>query len=164
MNQAAFNLVCNPLESKRKPSTIPEAQSSLPYCLGVVLTKQDIFLDDFSAEAITNSEFLDNARKVHVVVDPEIEKSSGRRIGPAKIKLFSKKGTVHEYKMTTVKGQPQNPMSMDDLEKKFERCCYCSAFTLDPKQISNTVNYIKKLEHINDTNLIVSSLCSNQQN
>ena len=36
VNQSTFNLVCNPLESKRRPSTLAEAQFSLPYCVAAV--------------------------------------------------------------------------------------------------------------------------------
>lgn len=158
VNQAAFNLVCNPLESKRKPSTIPEAQFSLPYCLGVVLTKQAIFLDDFSAEAITNVEHLDNARKVHVVVDPEIEKTVGRKIGPAKIKLVTSKGSIFEIEKHDVKGQPQNPMTMEEIEEKFRRCCRFGASPLEENDILNILYHIKELENMKDVARIASSL------
>jgi 2-methylcitrate dehydratase PrpD len=159
VNQAAFNLVCNPLKSKRKPSTIPEAQFSLPYCLGVVLTKQAIFLDDFSEDAITNVEYLNNAGKVDVVVDPEIEKSAGRKIGPAKIRLNTNKGSVFEIEKHDVKGQPQNPMTMEEIEEKFRKCASFSTVPLESSDITKTIDYVGNLEALPDASVIVSGLC-----
>jgi len=92
-------------------------------------------------------------------VDPEIEKSAGRRIGPAKIKLYSHSGSVFEIEKDNVKGQPQNPMNMDDIVEKFRKCSRFSIFPLESSDISKTLGYISDLENLQDAASIVSSLC-----
>jgi 2-methylcitrate dehydratase PrpD len=158
INQSTYNLVCHPIESKRRPSTITESQFSLPYCLGVAIRKGDVFLDDFSPEAIQNEEVLNSAEKVSVFVDEAIERRAGRHIGPAKVEITTKSHETLKADAEFVKGHPLNPMTMDEVEEKFKKCAGFAAGSIPPENLSEVCRIIGGLETCPDVSQIVELL------
>jgi 2-methylcitrate dehydratase PrpD len=99
------------------PRNAIAAQFSIPFALAVAILYRRIAPEDVSEENLQKPEILDLARKVEVVVDPEINGQF-----PAK--------TIARVTMTTARGQfqatveyprgnPENPLSDDDLRTKF---------------------------------------------
>ncbi len=99
------------------PRNAIAAQFSIPFALAVALLHRRIEPEDVSEENLQKAEILDLARKVEVVVDPEINDQF-----PAK--------TIARVTMTMARGQfqatveyprgnPENPLSDDDLRAKF---------------------------------------------
>ncbi|MCK4822520.1 MmgE/PrpD family protein, partial [bacterium] len=52
VNEPIYNLVCQPLDRKRHPETLVDAQFSLPYAVGAAIIRGDFFIDELSDEAI----------------------------------------------------------------------------------------------------------------
>jgi 2-methylcitrate dehydratase PrpD len=154
VNQAAYNLTCHPVESKRKPSSIPDAQFSLPYTLAVAIRRGDVFIQDYDEKAIRNKLFLDIAQKVEPVVDAEIEKRAGRRIGPAILEVRTKDGRIFTEGTDSVKGDPQNPMTFEEVEEKFRKCKAFSARELSDEKLSKAVHLVKNLEKAPDVSVV----------
>lgn len=129
VNQSTYNLVCDPIESKKRPTSVADAQFSLPYCVAVAICKGDVFLDDFSLEAIQRSSVLAISERVVVAVDDEIERRAGRHIGPSALEIVTKDGLRHAVEVEFVKGNPNNPMTMAEVGEKFTKC---AAFAVKP--------------------------------
>ena len=155
INQSTFNLVCNPPESKKRPSTIAEAQFSLPYCFAVALHGGDVFLDDFTPEAIQRDFVLAVSDKVHVRVDEDIEHRSGRHIGPASVEVTTNDGRQTTVEVECVKGHPENPMTMAEVEEKFTKCCAYAAKPLSSEKVSEVKRMVSKLEVCPDVSRLV---------
>ena len=92
VNQGAYNVVCDPLEAKRNPSSPPEALFSLPYTVAAALVRGHVLLEDLTPEAIQDKEIRAIANKITPRVDPAIEKEFGRVIGPAVVEVTLKNG------------------------------------------------------------------------
>jgi 2-methylcitrate dehydratase PrpD len=99
------------------PRNAIAAQFSIPFALAVALLYRRIEPEDVSEENLLKPEILELARKVEVVVDPEINNQF-----PAKTIARVTMHTARGQFQTTVeypRGNPENPLSDDDLRAKF---------------------------------------------
>jgi 2-methylcitrate dehydratase PrpD len=101
------------------PRNAIAAQFSIPFALGVALQYRRIEPEDVSEETLQQPEILDLARKVEVIVDPEIN-DQFPAMTIARVTMHTARG----HFQTTVgypRGNPENPMTDDDLHAKFHR-------------------------------------------
>jgi 2-methylcitrate dehydratase PrpD len=99
------------------PRNAIAAQFSIPFALAVALLYKRIEPEDVSEENLQKPAILDLARKVEVVVDPEINSQF-----PAKTIARVTMHTARGQFQTTVeypRGNSENPLSDDDLKAKF---------------------------------------------
>ncbi len=99
------------------PRNAIAAQFSIPFALAVALLRHRIGPEDVSEENVRNPEILDLARKVEVVVDPEINSQF-----PAKTIARVTVQTTRGRFQTTVeypRGNPENPLTDAELVAKF---------------------------------------------
>jgi 2-methylcitrate dehydratase PrpD len=155
VNQGAFNVVCQPLEQKRNPSSTREALFSLPYTVASALTRGHVSLEDFTDEALQEKEVRALANRVTAMVDKEIEEKYGRIIGPAVVEVILRDGRTLSRRVDFVKGNPQNPMSMGEVEEKFQRCLSFSIHRFEKKTIEGLLQQVRELDSLKDVSRIL---------
>jgi 2-methylcitrate dehydratase PrpD len=99
------------------PRNAIAAQFSIPFALALALLYHRIEPEDVSDENMQNPEILSLARKVEVVVDPEINKQFPAKT-IARVTMHTTRGSFQ----TTVeypRGNPENPLTDEDLKAKF---------------------------------------------
>jgi 2-methylcitrate dehydratase PrpD len=99
------------------PRNAIAAQFSIPFALAVALLHGRIEPEDVSEDNLQKPEILGLARKVEVVVDPEINSQFPAKT-IARVTMHTGRGafqTTVEYP----RGNPENPLSDDDLRAKF---------------------------------------------
>ncbi len=99
------------------PRNAIAAQFSIPFALAVALLYGRIAPEDVSEENLQKPEIVDLARKVEVVVDPEINSQFPAKT-IARVAMQTKRGrfqTTVEYP----RGNPENPLSDEELAAKF---------------------------------------------
>ena len=99
------------------PRNAIAAQFSIPFALAVALLHSRIEPEDVSEENLQKPEVLDLARKVEVVVDPEINSQFPTKT-VARVTIHTTRGqfqTTVEYP----RGNPENPLRDDELRAKF---------------------------------------------
>jgi 2-methylcitrate dehydratase PrpD len=160
LNQGSYNLVCDPLQKKSKPQTVPEAQFSLPYTVAVAAAKRDVFLGDFSEEAIRDQAILELAAKVRALVDPEIEATSAREIGPAFVEIGTKNGKRYSkfVSPSMVKGHAGNPMKVEEVAEKFRKCIPFGIKPLSEENVREVTNFVAHLEDWEDVTRLLKFL------
>ena len=131
---------------KKHPKTTEEAQYSLPHPLAVALIFGNIGAEEVSIEFINNSKVANLREKINVCEETKYNNLfPGKRFADAEIKL--KNGIGYKSRPTEAKGDPENPLSNFDLEKKFQN------LTIDilGKDRSNKIyENIKNLEEIDN--------------
>lgn len=149
LNQGSYNLVCDPIQKKSRPQTVPEAQFSLPYTVAVAVVKRDVFIDDFSQQSLKNPEILKLATRVQAAVDQEIEAIAGREIGPAAVEIRTTDGKTYSKFVTPtmVKGHPGNPMKIGEVAEKFRKC---NSYAIKPLPGENVEEIIALTSHLED--------------
>jgi 2-methylcitrate dehydratase PrpD len=116
VSKMVHDMVGSPFVIRENPQV--DAQFSIPYTVAAGLVRGDVFLRDFEEASIRDPQVLACAEKVKVVIDPELGErnmTTGRLVLKAGDEIYSKR-------IDTMKGNPSNPMSMDDCIEKFRKC------------------------------------------
>ena len=99
---------------------VNSARMSIPYSAVVALVKGSAGIDDFSENALEDKTLLGLVSKVSVVENEELSRQA-----PAKrmaIMTVYTKGGVYREEVDYPKGQPENPMTIDDISSKLFEC------------------------------------------
>jgi len=158
VGEKTYRTLCEPFERKQKPETVVDAQFSLPYTIACALVKGDVTITDFSEEAIKDPIVLMVAKKVKPFIEPTMEKEEQNAIGPVVLEITTKDKRIYSRRIDFAKGHPRNPMSMDEVINKFEKCIASSDLAFRKKDIQNLIDTIINLEEIGDISFIIKNL------
>jgi len=154
MNQAGYELVGAPLEKKQVPRIPIEAQLSIPYLLGVAVSKGDVFIDDITESAIKNPDYLAIARRVKTMVDADIDRDFRGQVGPAIVEITVRGGKKFQKRADFAIGHPKNPMSLDEVMGKYKRCLPYAAHPLDREKTDKSIELLTNLEQVSDISIL----------
>lgn len=105
---------------KWRPKTRETADHSLPYCTAVALVDGDVTLRSFSDERLKDESLLDLVSRIKIHRDAELTARYPRGI-PNRITVTLKDGTQFTEENEFPRGHDQNPMSDEEVERKFRR-------------------------------------------
>jgi 2-methylcitrate dehydratase PrpD len=159
VNTPTYELVALPLETRYHPITPADAQFSIPYSVACAVVNRKVFIDDYLDKALKRQEIQAMTQKVMVEVDPDIEKTDPVGFAGAKVLVITKNGKKYDKRIDHVKGTPQNPMSSEELEKKFRGCINFSVNKLAETNIDNIIDKFRNLEDETDVSQLVKLLC-----
>lgn len=98
--------------------SISSAKMSIPYCVALALCQGNTGMSNFNEENLRNPEILDLTRKVKVVEDETLSTLvPEKRASIVKISLLD--GSSFSFRVDYPKGEPENPLSNEELEQKF---------------------------------------------
>lgn len=111
---------------------VNSARQSIPYSVAVALAKGRAGIDDYSEEAIADRDVLELTSKITVKENPELTKvAPAKRIAKVTIKT---KYNIYIESVTYPKGEPENPMTMEDIEDKYYSMSQYADFPSDKAQ------------------------------
>ena len=113
-------MMCDPLEKRRAPETLVDAKFSLPFLVAVAAVRREMRLSDFTETSVRDPQVLACAQKVVPVPDPAYNWILD--MPPGKVVLLTKDGRRFERVGTDIPGSATNPMSWDDIFRKFADC------------------------------------------
>ena len=97
---------------------VNSAKMSIPYSVAVALIKGSANMEEFTEDAVADSDVLSLAQKVSVRENEELTKlCPGKRVSIVTI-IFSD-GSQLKKRVDFPKGEPENPLSRQELESKF---------------------------------------------
>lgn len=138
-NQQIFDLVCAPADQKWKPRTPVEARFGMAYTVAVGLQNGIVFIQDYDEDALSQPETLRLSEKVHPRVDPACEIADLGTHGLITVSITWSDGSKTTGEVARPKGNPQNPLSQDDLEHKFRRCVTYAFPNLEAEEIERLI-------------------------
>src|SRR5690606_25240829 len=94
------------------------AKMSTPYSIAVALVKGKAGLSEFTQETINDKDILSLTQKVTVVSDDELTALVPQKRA-AIVSVTTKDGQVATERVDYPKGEPENPISDDELKEKF---------------------------------------------
>jgi 2-methylcitrate dehydratase PrpD len=144
INSQGNQAVGTPVEIRRAPSSVVQAQFSICYNIACALVNGTVGLSDFTAEALTRPDVRSLAARVTPVVDSEFERKFGRNVTPARVEAVID-GKVFSAQVEEAKGGIGVPMSAADLRRKLEDCLTFGGFDAGRADIFEHV--IEGLEH-----------------
>ena len=155
VNQQGYNFVCIPPAKAYHPQTVPEAQFSLPFVVATALIKGNVFLEDFTEEAIQSPEVRHIASKVDCTVDPDLEQTSPGKVSPAIVEVRTQGGKIFAERVDERKGCPTNPMTMEEVEDKFRRCMKFAKKPIPVEKGEDIISFVHELEASRDVGQVV---------
>jgi 2-methylcitrate dehydratase PrpD len=117
--KAGFALVAEPEELKRNPLSIVDAQFSMPFGAAVAMLYGKATLDEYTLENVKSSRVKELMDRIFCVEDPELEKEYPRK-WPASVFIETIDGQQYSARIDYPKGDPENPLSWDELIDKFK--------------------------------------------
>jgi len=116
--EAGWPLVCLPRKRKYAPTNVVDAQFSMPYGAAVALTDRAAGLDQFAGESLRSPQIKSLMGKVSLQKDSRIEKNFPRE-WPSIVSIYLTNGKQFEKRVRFPKGDPQNPLTWQELSIKF---------------------------------------------
>jgi 2-methylcitrate dehydratase PrpD len=117
--EAGWPLVVEPCKQKYNPQSIVEAQFSMPFGAAVAVMCRAAGLDQFTEENVHNPRIRRMMEKVVMNGDSGLEKNFPKQ-WPARATIDLEDGRRYEKFVAHPKGDPQNPLSWDELITKFK--------------------------------------------
>lgn len=112
----AYDILFDP--AKYRPESRETADHSLPYCLAAAIVDKKITTNSFSDEKLNDPRIFEVIDKIKGEPSIEFEKMFPAK-QPSKVVIKMKDGKEYEEYMEYPKGDPREPMTMEDLDNKF---------------------------------------------
>lgn len=121
VNHQTYQAVCTPPEIRRHPTTVVQAQFSLPFTVAAALIDREIGLRHFTDEGLRRPDILALAARVECGVDDSIERDWSRSVSPTA--LVVQAGNVSfQQRVDLPSGHPKAPMSPQARRAKLLDC------------------------------------------
>jgi 2-methylcitrate dehydratase PrpD len=144
--------LCTPLEIKRAPRTIVDAQFSVPYTVAAALFRGKVTPEDFTDLSIKRGNILEVAQKVSGELD---EKMTRHGVSPGKVTLIMDDGQEYSQYIENCLGSVENPMTFQDCARKFRECAAISLKPLSSSACDQVIDMIDKLETLEDATAVI---------
>jgi 2-methylcitrate dehydratase PrpD len=117
--EAGWSLVCEPRKRKYEPANAVDAQFSVPFGAAIALEHRKAGLDQFSDENIRSPRIKSLMDKVVLQKDIRIEKNFPVE-WPTFVKVYLTNGQFFDKYVRFPKGDPENPLTWQELAAKFQ--------------------------------------------
>lgn len=154
VHEMAYKATMQPEERKYEPDNIVDGQFSIPYCLALMALYNDVSPDYFTNDYLHNHEVRTWARKVKGTVSERYNALFPQQ-NACKVTVHTE--TNHyECEVMNALGDPENPLSNLDLEKKFIRL---TKGILDPEEQHELIQLVNQLEDEEDCTRLIEMTC-----
>lgn len=124
------------------PCSEDEAKFSLPYTVATGLARGEFNLGHLETAAAMSSDIKELISKLEVAVDPSLEDRQ-KNIRGTRIEIFLKDGTVRDEFVPLPKGDPEVPVTNEDIENKLRSC---ARTVLSPERAEAIIGAVNNLD------------------
>lgn len=139
-----WSQVCVPHDLKWNPMSVPQCQFSLPYAVASAARYGDLFFDSYAPEAMQRADVRELMTRITAAENRSLQQWG------ANLTTTLKDGRRYEGEYTSVKGSPDNPMTLDELKVKFHKCASYGASPIDAGRLDELIESVVQLEHVDD--------------
>ena len=130
----------------KEPTLGVEGKFSVWFLAALALAEGNVTLDKFTDEKVNDPQLVKLQKKIETKLDP--------RIGfGARFYIKMKDGTEYKNFLAKPKGDPDNPLSFEELSEKYKNA---AILVISQENIDALIEKIKRLEKIEDMNEIVA--------
>jgi 2-methylcitrate dehydratase PrpD len=148
VRKTCMSLVGEPLDQKRNPQNILEAQMSAPYCISAALVQGGLSPRQFTMEVMKDPSIARMAQKVTVVWDPSLDVSGNPRPVPAEVIIKMSDGRIIKKKVDYQKGTYRNSLTSGEIEEKFSMCVKGKLSEKEKKKLIDWVDHLEQVEKL----------------
>ena len=115
--KTGFPIIVTPEELKYNPRSVVDAQFSMPFGAAVAILYGKASLDEYTLDKANSPRVKEMMDKVSCVESPELEKVFPKQ-WPATVEIVTRDGKSYSAKVDYPKGDPENPLTWDELIDK----------------------------------------------
>ncbi len=156
LSETPYNIVGQPQEIKFNPKSAVDGQFSAPYSVAIACIENRAFLEEYTDESVKRPDVLECLKKITVKHSTELDRFFPESF-PTRITITMEDGKNFVREVRYPKGDPENPLSWEDLLQKFDRCMVGSSMLQENKR--KLIEYIRNLENAGDMKDITALLC-----
>ncbi len=130
------------------------AQYSLPYCAALAATANPADPAMFALDAVNDPSRRELARRVEIVVDPEMEAAYPRHFG-ARVELELANGERHASSVLDPHGMPVDPCTEPERLEKFTRLASFVTLSATVTEIIGKVHGVEKLKSVHELTVLL---------
>jgi aconitate decarboxylase len=138
-----------------KPEGLTSAQLNLPYCVATLLLEGDVFVDQFTEEAVTDRNRMELSKKVEVIEDPAITARGARYRHMVRVDVHLSDGSVHSETREAPRGSEHSFAPAEDIIDKFRKL---TRTTLPKEQQDALIAAMLKVEMHTDARELIRLL------
>ena len=156
-------LLCEPLERKRRPQTSIDGKYSIPFTTAVMMQQGNVALRDYTDEGLRDPAVLAMADRVTYRPLSGARSNGGgsdHASHTTMVEIRTKDGRVFAHQPDGVPGDPRHPVDTGLLEAKFRDCVSFSAQPIDRSAVDRAIAMILDLENLADVTEIVKTLAN----
>jgi aconitate decarboxylase len=138
-----------------KPEGLTSAQLNLPYCVATLLLEGDVFVDQFTEEAVADRGRMELSRKVEVIEDPAITARGARYRHMVRVDVHLFDGSVHSETREAPRGSEHSFAPAEDIVNKFRKL---TRTTMPKDQQEALIAAMLKVETLSDMRELIRLL------
>jgi 2-methylcitrate dehydratase PrpD len=154
MLSGGMGLVASPEEAKRNPSSVVDMQFSMPFAAAVALTYGSASLKEYAPGVPDRPEVRHIMDRVQCVTDPKLDALYPRHF-PTWVEVRTRDGRTLRSELTYPKGDPENPVTWDEMRDKFN---LLSAPVISGRRQQEIIAAVDSLEQMDDVRQLASLL------
>jgi 2-methylcitrate dehydratase PrpD len=117
--EAGWTLVAEPRAQKYKPQSVVDAQFSMPFGAAIAVLHRSAALNEFTAENAQANHVRHLMERVTLLKDARIDRNFPQEWN-ARVTIFLNDSRQYEKFVQHPKGDPENPLSWEELVAKFK--------------------------------------------
>ncbi|GAI94825.1 unnamed protein product, partial [marine sediment metagenome] len=132
-----------------RPRTALEGKFSLEYCMAVAIIDKEVGLKQFTDDKVKDPEIQELISKVRYTHPPEMGSTSTDSMrGRVEVVVRLDDGAELSRLVEVAKGDPENPLTVKEMESKFLDCAQVVFSRQDAKRILNEVSTLERIKDI----------------
>lgn len=128
----------------RNPQTGLEAKFSMEACIALALVDGNVRSESFTDGKVRSKDVKEMMARVKRKIVPGAHKGP-KEFGPATVMVFLKGGIMLEARVEKAKGNPENPMSQQEVQEKYLDCC---SGVLPEQSIKKSLSLLENLDNL----------------
>jgi 2-methylcitrate dehydratase PrpD len=151
-----YQMVCVPEEVRQHPTSVVQAQFSIPYAAATGWVDGAVQLGHFHVDALQRRDILELAQRVRPYVDDELDRDWHRFVTPAKVTVRFRDGSVAQARIDYPLGHPNAKMTPDQLAAKAADCAAAAARALTGDTAARLAAAVGRLDEIDDADQLIA--------
>ena len=137
-----------PVEERREPNSAASAANSIVFGTAKALINGEVTLADFTPEGMAQPDVLQLAQRMEHSYDDSLEQRNGI------MEVFTNSGAHLTQRVDVPLGQPDNPLSDEQLAAKFRDCASHSLLPVSSEAVERAIEMAANLEDLSDVSAL----------
>jgi 2-methylcitrate dehydratase len=140
--------------SNYRPTNIWQAQYSLPFAVGSALVDREVGHKQMSSQRLADLRILEQVDKVKLIADADVDALLPDIFG-GRVEVQTKVGRKFECFKSYPKGEPENPLSEEELYQKYFKL---ATEQISPERAEELKGLIDRLERLDGVEAIIKTI------